>query len=184
MDGPALLHAGWFFSLVWVWIYRRYFEPVAPMSPEFEAFCEAEPRLAEFTVRPGSEAAVREAYLRILGKRREVVPTLAGYPWTLHVVKLSVTASPGKVSIAITSCRALRTSERATLALTDSLLALTECHADDIEDSWLLPEALVDVAGEMTAPHGWKLVPGANRRHPCEPRRTAAVSVALFGRAA
>jgi hypothetical protein len=72
---------------------------------------------------------------------------------------------------------------RAPLALTDTLLELCERHVEDIADSWLSPEALVDVAGERTAPHGWKLVFGADRRSPCEPRHTAA-SAALFERAA
>ena len=65
----------------------------------------------------------------------------------------------------------------------DTLLTLAESHASDIENSWLLPEALVDVTGNETAPHGWKLLPGANRRHPCEPRR-ASETFAPVGRAA
>ncbi|HEX6763870.1 MAG TPA: hypothetical protein VF103_00295 [Polyangiaceae bacterium] len=170
MDGPVVLHAAWIFALVWVWVYRRFFETDAPAAPEFEAFCRGRPDLAKLVVRTGSEREIAADLTRRLGRRLELVPTLAGYPWTLHVLVVEVVAQPGEVRLVVTGCRPLRTRERPLPRLTDTLLDVVESHPDGMQDSWLRPEACVDVTGRTLAPGGWRLVPGAERARPCEPR--------------
>jgi hypothetical protein len=101
---------------------------------------------------------------------RELVPTLAGFPWTYHALSVDVTWSPGAVLVIATGCRVLRTRDLAPLRCTDVLLDFFERHRDAIRESWLRPDAHVDVTGVVKAPRGWRLVPGSNRKHPCEPR--------------
>jgi hypothetical protein len=164
MDGPVLFIKGWFFTLFFVYLYRRFWQTVGPRVPDFEAFCAKAPLLVAFSVAPGSEARLAEALRARLGKASEVVVTFGAWPWTYHALKLAVAAEPGCLRVSIVRCRVLRTRERPPSALTDALRAFALEHAAALRDSWLHPAALVPVA-EVAETSGWRLDPSSNRRH-------------------
>jgi hypothetical protein len=156
-----------------VWVYRRWFEAIAPRSDELSAFCATHPVLAIVAVTPDAQADVARRLGAILGKRREAIATLAGWPWSHHALKLDVTSAPGVVRVRIVACRVLRSREVDPPAVTDVLLALESSEPKRIRDCWLSPFAYTDVTGALSAPQGWRLVPKRGRRRPLEPFQTA-----------
>jgi hypothetical protein len=170
MDGPVVFHAAWMFTVLCVWFYQRFFQKVGPDSPELDALCRTRPLLAAFATKPGSEQVLAAELLALVGRRRELVPTLAGFPWTYHALSVDVTWSSGAVLVIVTGCRVLRTRDLSLPRCTDVLLDFFERRRDVIRESWLRPEVYVDVTGVTKAPRGWRLVPGNGRKQPCEPR--------------
>jgi hypothetical protein len=69
MDGLVLFIKGWFFTLFFVYLYRRFWQTVGPRVPEFEAFCEKRPLLAALSVTPGSEQLPRAQDSRSASER-------------------------------------------------------------------------------------------------------------------
>jgi hypothetical protein len=157
MEGGLLIHAAYALSLIWVWIYRRWFEPAGPRSVAFERFCADRPLLAAFSVQAGSEERMLAA-LRAALPNGETLPTLGAWPWIHHVLRVEAEARPGVVLLWIAGCRLLRTREVRPVALTHVLGELTCSHASEIQGSWLCAQARIDVTGRVPAEHGWQLV--------------------------
>jgi hypothetical protein len=164
MDGPVLFIKGWFFTLFFVYLYRRFWQTVGPRVPEFEAFCAKRPLLVALSVKPGSERALAEALRARLGKASEVVVTFGAWPWTYHALRLAVSSERAGVRVSVERCRVLRTREQPPSALTDVLRVFAAEHSTAILDSWLHPGALVPV-GEEVRTSGWRLDPASNQRH-------------------
>lgn len=168
MDGPVLFIKGWFFTLFFVYLYRRFWQTVGPRVPEFEAFCAKRPLLVALSVTPGSERALSEALAARLGKASEVVVTFGGWPWTYHALVLAVSSERGSVRVSIERCRVLRTREHPPSPLTDMLRSFAAEHAASIRDSWLHAGVLVPV-GEEVRTSGWRLDAASNKRHGLAP---------------
>ncbi len=157
MDGPVVLHHCWVLSLICVWVYSRYFRTIAPRSAEFEAYCRSRPLLAALAVETGSEAEVAARLEALLGKRSEVIPAAAGWPWTHHALKVRATPARGVVRLHIERCRVLRTRERELPSLNALLLEVAEGSSPSVLDIWLCSPACVDITGRELAPRGWRL---------------------------
>lgn len=168
MDGPVFIHAAWFLCAIWIWIYDRYFATVAARSPEFESYARRRPLLARLTV-TADAAALAERLKAELGPRAEVIPTLGGWPWTHHVLKVEVRPTATSLELTLVACRVLRRRERPLPTLTDLLLDFTAKAGGDVEDCWLCPDAFYDVSGIERSENGWRLLPDAPRRRPVEP---------------
>jgi hypothetical protein len=123
-------------------------------------------------VRPGTEGEVAQRLERRIGKRSEVVTTLAAWPWTVHALKLRVDTAPGAVRLTIDRCRVLRTRDELP-SLTNVLLDAIEPVPECLLDSWLHPAAYSDTRGQEP-PFGWRLVPENGRKRPCVALETAA----------
>jgi hypothetical protein len=164
MDGPVLFIKGWFFTLFFVYLYRRFWQTVGPRVPEFEAFCAKRQLLVALSASPGSADGIVEALRARLGKASEVVVTFGAWPWTYHALKLEVAAEPGGVRVWATRCRVLRTRERPPSALTDVVGALVAEQKPLIRDSWLHPAVLVPV-GEVVETQGWRFDRASKKRH-------------------
>jgi hypothetical protein len=179
MEGPVLLHAAWIVTLFSVWIYTRFFQTIAPRSAELAARARERSLLATLAVRPGAEARVAGSLTRAMGPRAEVVPTLAGWPWTHHALRVEVVTSPGFVELRMARARVRRSHEKERPALTDVLSSVLESHPSVVRDNWLAPELYVDVSGRATAEHGWRLETSAGRRRPCRPRASTSNAAML-----
>ena len=156
MEGGLLVHAAWMLSAVFVWVYQRWFEKVADRYPDFERFCEGRPVVAVLALVPNAEARA----LAILAQqlpRGETVATLGVWPWIHYALRVECTSRPGTLLITITGCRLLRTRELPPCALGTALREVQKGLAADLLDSWLHPDACVDLSGRVQAEHGWRL---------------------------
>lgn len=169
MEGPGVLHLAWLLCGAFIWVYHRYFATVADRALEFERYCGTQPVVARLRVAPGTEAELSERLRAALGSRREVIPTLAGWPWTHYVLKLELAATPGVIQLGISGCRVQRLRERSLPALTDLLLDFMENAGERVDSCWLCRDAFRDVLGEVTSDAGWRLVPGRPRNQCVEP---------------
>jgi hypothetical protein len=169
MEGPAVLHSAWLLCAAFIWVYHRYFATVAGRSLEFERYCATRPVVARLLVGPGNEPDLSKQLRIALGPRSEVIPTLAGWPWTHHVLKLELACTPGIIQFAIVGCRVQRLRERALPALTDFLLEVMQNAQGRVAACWLCSEAFRDVLGEVTSDAGWRLVPERPRTQCVEP---------------
>jgi hypothetical protein len=169
MEGPAVLHSAWLLCAAFIWVYHRYFATVADRSLEFERYCATRPVVACLLVSPGSETDSSERLRAALGPRAEVIPTLAGWPWTHYVLKLALVSTAGSIQLTIAGCRVQRLRERSLPALTDLLCEFMQNARGGVEACWLCPGAFRDVLGEMTSDAGWRLVPGLPRTQCVQP---------------
>lgn len=172
MEGPVILIVCGGLTLLSVWFYTRFFQTIAPRSPELEAAARARTLLATISVRAGAETRIAEALTKAIGKRTELVATLGGWPWTLHALRVAVETSPGIVELRMVGCRVRRSHAKDPSALTDVILASIEANSADVRDNWLLPVLYVDVSGRSTSEDGWRLVPSLGRRRPCRARES------------
>jgi hypothetical protein len=179
MEGPVILVVCGALTLMSVWFYTRFFQTIAPRSPELQEAARSRTLLATLSVRSGSEERVADALAKAIGKRKELVATLGGWPWTLHAVRVVVETSRGAVELRMIASRARKSHEKECPALTDVLLSVIESHAADVRDNWLLPVLYVDVSGRSTSENGWNLVPSFGRRRPCRARESATSEDAL-----
>ena len=166
MEGGLLIHAAWLLSFTFVWIYRRWFETVAPRDAAFEALCAERPALAVARVRPGAEEAAL-ARLRAGVPRGELIATLGGWPWIHYVLGVTPEKARGAVVLRITSCRVLRSQEERPPAAVAVLVELFATGA--VDELWLHPGAYVDVRGRTSAPRGWRVRASGGRRPSFEP---------------
>jgi hypothetical protein len=169
MEGPAVLHSAWLLCAAFIWVYHRYFATVADRSLEFERYCATGPIVARVLLAPSSEADSSERLRAALGPRAEVIPTLAGWPWTHYVLKLAVIPTADAIQLTIAGCRVQRLRERSLPALTDLLLDFVQNAQGGVAACWLCPDAFRDVLGEMTSDAGWRLVPGLPRTQCVQP---------------
>jgi hypothetical protein len=164
MEGPLLFVKAWAFSLLWIWLYQRYFQRIGPRVPEFEAFFLGRPLLIAIDGREADLTRVREAIVRLLGDRRTAVASSGGWPWTIHALNLEVETRAGRVLIHATRASVLRTREKPP-AVADLLCAAAVASGASL-DVWLHSELHVDVTGTVRAPHGWsiRLSPEADQK--------------------
>lgn len=167
MEGGLLIHAAWLLSFTFVWVYRRWFETVAPRDAAFEALCAERPALVVARVSAGAEAAVLERLRASVG-HGEVIATLGGWPWIHYVLGVAPEGARGAVSLRITSCRVLRSSEVRPTALVSVLLELARATGA-VNELWLHPGAYVDVSGRTSAPRGWRVRATGTERPRFEP---------------
>jgi hypothetical protein len=163
MDGPLLIVKAWVFSLVFIWLYRRYLQRIGPRDPQFEAWCADRPRLLAIECDPSALDAAKRAIERVLGRRRRAVPASAGWPWTIHALELDVVVRGSSLHVHALSATVLRTGERPPRI--DELLQVAATDSASVLEVWLHPRLYVDVTGEVEAREGWRLrvEPGAAR---------------------
>jgi hypothetical protein len=163
MEGPLLAVKAWAFSLLCVWLYRRFFQRIGPRDPEFEAWCGARPLLIKITCDPSALDAARRAIEHALGRRRRAVPASAGWPWTIHALELEVIARGSELHVRARTASVLRSGERPP-PIAD-LLRAAASESGSVLEVWLHPRLHVDVTGRVVAPRGWRLrvEPGAAR---------------------
>lgn len=150
---------------------RRRHTPIE-RSREFEEYCATRPRLFALNVAPGSEGDTTKALLAAL-PRRETVATLAADPWVYYALGLELETSSGSVVARIARCRVLRTREASPPALGRTLREVAQRLGAELHDTWLAPEACLDVRGLIHAPHGWRLHDTGEKR-PFQARENAA----------
>jgi hypothetical protein len=155
MEGPLLFVKAWAFSLVAVWLYRRYFQRVGPRDLEFEAFFRTRPVLVAIDGYPADLDRVRDAIVKLLGDRGMAVATAGGWPWTIHALALEVEKSEGRLLIHAARASVLRTREKPP-AIAD-LLRMAAGASRSPLDVWLHSALHVDITGTVQAPHGWNL---------------------------
>jgi hypothetical protein len=162
MEGPLLVLKSWMLTAVAIWIYKRWFQRVAPPSLEFEAFCAEQPVVAALYGLRGSEPQVAEALASKLGKRGFSVATLGGFPWPHYRLSLTVEARHGAVLLRVTSAQVSRSNERSLPALA-SLVRDVLNELPDGAIAWLHAGAfnngLIDVPAG-----GWALERGLEKR--------------------
>lgn len=169
MEGPVFIHGAWLLSAVCIWLYRRYVATVAERSAAFESYCRARPLLARITVTPGSEAELARRFAAQLGARAETIPTLAGWPWVVHVLKVELRTVHGALELDLVGCRGLRVQERRLPALTELLLDFMASARGEALSCWLCAGAYREVTEELAPEQGWRLILDAPRKHPVEP---------------
>lgn len=174
MEGPVILVVCGALTLLSVWFYTRFFQTLTDRSPELEVASRKRTLLATLSVREGSEAEVDSMLKKAIGSQKEITPTLGGWPWTLHAIRVAIESSPGRVDVRMIGCRPRRTREKDAPALTDVLLSSIESSSANVRDTWLLPALYVDVSGRSVSKHGWRVVPGVGRKRPCRPRESGA----------
>jgi len=163
MEGGLLIHAAWLLSFTFIFFYRRYFETVAPRDAAFEALCAERPTLAALSVMPGAEAGLLAAF-GALARRGELIATFGGWPWIHYVLRVEAESTWGVVALRVVGCRVLRTHEQRPPSVTAVLDELRRRAPDCAIDSWLHAGVYWDVAGQRTAPQGWRLAPESGER--------------------
>lgn len=154
---------------MFIWVYRRYFATIAARCEEFETFCSTRPLVAKVLVSPGSEGELTRQLAERLGPRAEVIPTLAGWPWAQHVLKVELSCTPGAILLTIAGCRGLRLQERPLPALTELLFDFMLHAREQAETCWLCRDAFCDVLGEVNPEAGWRLLTDRPRNQCVEP---------------
>jgi len=163
MEGPLLILKSWALTALALWIYQRWFQRVAPPSPDFEAFCAGRPIVAALHALRGTEARARELLAATLAPPHEVVATLGGYPWPHYCLRLAVEVTPGAVLLRVVGARVMRTRDRKLPALAtlvrDALNQLPEDAA-----AWIHPGTFAN--GLVPTPAGGWAVSAGNERRP------------------
>lgn len=162
MEGGLIIHAAWFLSVTFVFVYRRWFETVAPRDLAFEAQCNTRPVLAVLSVTPGSEAELL-AMFRRLAPRGDVIATLGGWPWVHYVLRVQAESAWGAVTLRIVGFRLLRSHEARPTPVTALVDGLRQAASGLVAEAWLHEGTYIDVTGRLTAPHGWRLASGGSR---------------------
>jgi len=162
MEGPLLILKSWALTALALWIYQRWFQRVAPRSPDFEAFCAKRPVVAALHALHGTERQAHALLAEPLTPPREVVATLGGYPWPHYCLRLAVEVVPGAVLLRVVGARVMRTRDRNLPALATLVRdALNQLPHDAA--AWLHPGTFSN--GLVTTPAGgWAVSPGTERR--------------------
>lgn len=167
MEGPLLVLKAWFLTGALIWIYRRWFQKVAPPSPAFEAFCQSEPVVGAIWRVAGDEARV-EALLRLrLERDAATIATLGGFPWPHYRLSLAIERGFGCVLLRVKRAAVARTGDRPAAALA-SLLRDVLNELPESAEAWLHRGAFDNGLGPAPAA-GWRIERGGQRR----PRLTA-----------
>lgn len=170
MEGPLLVLKSWLLTALGIWIYKRWFQRVAPRAPEFEAFCAGRPVVGAVFGLSGDEARVAHLLATKLGKRALGVATLGGYPWPHYRLALLVERREGAVLLRVNGAQVVRTSEGDLPALASVLRdVLNELPAG--AKAWLHAGAFNN--GLVAVPAGgWALERGAEKRPRLRPLAT------------
>jgi len=162
MEGPLLVLKSWALTALAIWIYQRWFQRVAPPTPEFEAFCRSQPIVAALFGLVGTEQQARQAILAKLGKSRDCVATLGGFPWPHYRLELSVEARHGAVLLRVQRAEVTRTRDRDVTALASALREVLHELPDDAR-CWLHAGTFNNGLVEVPA-GGWSLERGTEKR--------------------
>lgn len=162
MEGPFLILKSWLLTAVVIWVYKRWFQRVAPPSPGFEAFCKAGPVVGAIWNVAGHEPHVVAALVRRLGKASASVATLGGYPWPHYRLALRVESRQSAVLLRVVGAQVVRTKDGTLPALAHVLRdVLSELPAP--AEAWLHSGAFNN--GLVAPPAGgWSIERGQERR--------------------
>lgn len=167
MEGPLLVLKSWLLTAAAIWVYRRWFQRVAPPTPEFEAFCAQRPVVAALLGLVGSEDQVAARLAAKLGKRALGVATLGGFPWPHYRLGLGVEARRGAVLLRVTSARVMRTGDVDLPALATVVRDVLNELPEGAE-AWLHTGTFNN--GLVAAPAGgWALLRGVDKRPRLQP---------------
>jgi hypothetical protein len=145
-----------------IWVYRRWFQRVAPPTPKFEAFCASGPVIAALlNVRQG-EQQFAESLVRRLGKRGSAVASLGAFPWPHYLLTLRIETQRGAVLLRATSGRVVKSGDRAVPDVARLLRDVLNEAPDSVE-AWLHADTFAN--GLVEAPRGgWTLQRGDSKR--------------------
>lgn len=162
MEGPLLVLKSWLLTALAIWVYKRWFQRVAPPSPAFERFCSERPVVAALHGPPGFEAQAAQLLSRKLGKASAGVATLGGFPWTHYRLALAIVERPGVVAVQVVRGEVLRTRDRNLPALA-TLVQSALNELPEATEAWLHTGAFNN--GLVAPPAGgWALQRGHERR--------------------
>jgi hypothetical protein len=168
MEGPLLVLKSWALTALCIWVYKRWFQRVAPPDPAFEAFCRRRPSVAALTGLGEDVAQVRERLRAALGPAGRCVATLGGFPWPHYQLELGIEERRGALVLRIEAARVCRTGDAAPVALASALRDVLNALPEDAE-AWLhagtFNNGLIDVP-----PGGWSLARGVERHPRFTPR--------------
>jgi hypothetical protein len=162
MEGPLLVLKAWFLTGALIWIYRRWFQQVAPPSPGFEAFCRREPVVGAILGVAGDEASVEALLRERLERDAAAIATLGGFPWPHYRLSLAIERRSGCVLLRVKRAAVVRTGDRPAAALA-SLLRDVLNELPEGAEAWLHRGAFDD--GLTASPEaGWSVARGSERR--------------------
>jgi hypothetical protein len=162
MEGPLLVLKSWLLTALAIWVYRRWFQRVAPATPQFEAFAATQPVVAAIWGIAGREEQVAAAFSARLGRRRASVATLGGFPWPHYRLELTAEGAQGVVRLRVRAARVVRTKDRELVALA-TLVRDTLNELPEGARGWLHSGAFNN--GLVQPPNGgWLVLRGSESR--------------------
>lgn len=162
MEGPLLVLKSWMLTALAIWVYRRWFQRVAPRSPRFESFCADRPVVGAIWGAHGHEQRLADALALRLGRGSAAVATLGGYPWPHYRLELRLSIRPGAVFLHVIDAKVLRSREGAMPALA-SLLRDALNELPEGAQAWLHEGAFNNGVAERPA-GGWSVQRGTEAR--------------------
>lgn len=159
MEGPLLVLKSWALTALCIWVYKRWFQRVAPPAPEFETFCRKRPIVAALLGAGEHEPRLRAA----LGPSMRCVATLGGYPWPHYVLELGIESCGGALLFRIEAARVRRSGDLGLPALASVLRDSLNDLPEDVE-AWLHAGTFNNGLVEVPA-GGWAVERGAEK-HP------------------
>jgi hypothetical protein len=162
MEGPLLVLKSWLLTALAIGVYRRWFQRVAPATPEFEAFCAKQPVVAVLFGLAGNEQRALALLASKLGKRAQSVATLGGFPWPHYRLGLGIETRQSAVLLRVTRAEVVRTRDRDLPALASVVREVLN-ELPEGAQAWLhagtFNNGLVAVP-----PGGWALERGTEKR--------------------
>lgn len=163
MEGPLLVLKSWALTALCIWIYKRWFQRVAPSTPEFEAFCNTKPVVAALFGLGDRQEQVKQQLQVAFGASGHCVATLGGFPWPHYRLSLTVEARRDVLLLRVEAASVLRSRDRALPALASVLREILNALPEEVE-AWLHAGTFDN--GLVAAPTGgWSLQRGA-QKHP------------------
>jgi hypothetical protein len=142
-------------------VYRRFFERVGPVVPEFEAFCRARPVL--FAVHGSALATVAQELGATFGKKAQVVATLGAWPWPNYALHVELVLRDNVLLGVCTRAEVMRVSHRPP-ALVERLQSLLARRSEVA--IWLHPGVIFDHRRPNEPVGGWYLSQGGTAQKP------------------
>ncbi|HXK19094.1 MAG TPA: hypothetical protein VNG33_14880 [Polyangiaceae bacterium] len=162
MEGPLLVLKSWALTALAIWVYRKWFQRVAPPTPEFEAFCGTRPVVAALFGLSGQDERVARALTAKLGKRAASVARLGGFPWPHYRLTLAVEASGDQVVLRVVAAEVARTKDHDLPGLA-TLVREVLNELPEGARAWL-HAGTFDNGLVETPPGGWALERGDEKR--------------------
>lgn len=142
MEGIFIVIKAWGLVAFMIWVHRRFFERVGRREREFEARFAGGVRLAVISAGAQRLTEIEAALRALIGKRRRLVATLAGYPWPHYELEVRLECSERVLTLVATRAELARAHARPAPALVAVLRELIAAQGDAIEDHWLAPEMI------------------------------------------
>lgn len=168
MEGPLLLLKAWGLSALMIWIYRRWFQRVAPPTPSFEAFCRQRPVIAAVYDARGCEQRALEALAQKLGRKPRAVATLGTFPWPHYRLSLQLERSAGAVLLRAVAGEVVRSRDEGLPALAHVLRDVLN-ELPEPARGWL-HAGTFDNGLDVAPAGGWDVRRGHERRPRLERR--------------